>query len=448
MCCPRPTVATWKPCFWLMILGILASVPPVTLNAQDAAVPEASLPLGDSLQDQEDAKLYTSPQSILSDFFGRRRAGMVVHGLEDMVGITATGISPLFVLSVTSPTVYFLTEPDRRDALIFLYQPWFFIPIILMTLMVALKDTVLTFASYLKMPLDILGILFHLIGFVVGFRLVYHLLDIHVAGSGGPLAGFLAMAMLILMFAFYTSIWVLSNVFEVLILINPFPLVDTILRIGRVVVLVMMYAACWIHPALGGLIALPILILSLFTFERSLRTTLLGFRLAWDVAMFRRDAIEPNQTQVTVFSSFSGVLPWMTMGKLVKTVEGWEFRYRRFSIGPTRCIAIAEGPYSIARGSLFPGLMRQTDSGMQLIVRFPASYRGEEEDLANCFDSGEVHDFRWGTMAMSAWTTVRQFIFGRRKNASSPSNAPASEHECQDEVTPDEEAALPQTNQG
>ncbi len=448
MCCPRPISAAWNPCFWLIMLGLGASLLPGEVIAQDTSAPLDRLPLENELQEPSDARLYTSPQSILSDFFGRRRAGMVVNGLEDIVGITATGISPLFVLSVTSPSVYFLTEPDRREALIFLYQPWFFIPIILMTLVVALKDTVLTFASYLKMPLDLLGILFHLIGFLVGFRLIYHLLDIHVTGSGGPLSGIFAVVILILMFGFYTSIWVLSNVFEVLILINPFPLVDTVLRVGRIVILVVMYIACWIHPVLGGLIALPILVLSLLTFERSLRTTMLGFRLAWDVALFRKEAIKPQQTQFTVFSSFSGSLPWMTLGSLIKADKAWEFRYRRFSIGPARCIEIPGGPYSIARGSLFPGLMMHTTTGMQLIVRFPASYRGEEEELAQCFGTDEVHDFRWGTMAKSAWSTLKQFVWGRRSK-------PNPAHPCEEtavtnhnEILPGQEASLPHSESG
>ncbi|RCS54543.1 hypothetical protein DTL42_05240 [Bremerella cremea] len=411
MCCPRLISVFWKPGFWLIVLGLGLLWPLDSAFAQ--ATTTNAVPPAAQSEETSDAKLYTSPQSILSDFFGRRRAGMVVNGLGDIVGITATGMSPLLVLSVTSPTVYFLTEPDRREALIFLYQPWFFIPIILMTLLVALKDTVLTFASYLKMPLDLLGILFHLIGFLVGFRLIYQLLDIHVSSSSGPLSGTLAIALLTLMFAFYTSIWVLSNVFEVLILINPFPLVDTVLRVGRVFVLVVMYAACWVHPVLGFVIALPILLVSLLTFERSLRTTLLGFRLAYDIALFRREPIEPRQTEFTVFSSFTGYLPWMTLGKLVQTTAGWEFRYRRFLIGPTRCCEIPDGPYSIARGSLFPGLMQQAGSGMQLIVRFPASYRGEEEDLAQCFGTCEVHDFRWSTFAYSFWSTLWRFTFGR-----------------------------------
>lgn len=415
MCCPRLISASWKIGFWLIALGLGLLWSPESAFAQ-ATSTNAADPTAPS-EEASDAKLYTSPQSILSDFFGRRRAGMLVNGLGDIVGITATGMSPLLVLSVTSPTVYFLTEPDRREALIFLYQPWFFIPILLMTLIVALKDTVLTFASYLKIPLDLLGILFHLIGFLVGFRLIYQLLDIQISSASGPLSGMLAIGLLTLMFAFYTSIWVLSNVFEVLILINPFPLVDTVLRVGRALVLVVMYAACWIHPVLGFVIALPILLLSLITFERSLRTTMLGFRLTWDIALFRHEPIAPQQTEFTAFSSFTSYLPWMTLGKLVQTEDGWEFRYRRFSIGPTRCCEIPPGPYAIARGSLFPGLIQQIDSSKPLIVRFPASYRGEEEDLAQCFGTCEVHDFRWSTFAYSFWSTLWRFTFGRFSNS-------------------------------
>ncbi len=409
------TSREWISCLVLLVAGwgLFVSVP--FTSAQDYSVTngEGHSEPSDSLSDDSRDKVYTSPQSILADFFGRRRAGMMVNGLEDLVGITATGLSPLMVISIASPVVYFLTEADRRTELIFLYQPWFFIPIILVTLLMAFKDTVLTFASYLKMPLDILGILFHLIGFLLGFRLIYHFLDINLGGEGGPLGTVLTIAIVVLMFAFYTSVWVLSNVFEVMILINPFPLVDTFLRVSRICVLLVMYVACWIHPALGGIIALPILILSLVTFERSLRTMLLGLRLATDVFLFRSDKVEHDATQLTAFASLGGVLPWMTLGQLIKKNGIWSFTYRRFSIGPTHSITIPAGPYVIARGSLFPGLLTQTDKGTQLVLRFPASYRGREEALADVFDTSEIQDFRLGTMAWTAWNSIWKGFFRR-----------------------------------
>ena len=360
----------------------------------------------DSDAEQDGTKIYTSPQSILSNFFGRRRAGMVVNGLEDLVGITATGLSPLMVISVVSPIVYFATDASHRADLIFLYQPWFFIPIILATLMMAFKDTVLSFASYLKMPLDILGILFHFIGFLLGFRLIYHLMNVHLGESGGPLGTAIMIGLIALMFAFYTSVWVMSNVFEVLILISPFPMVDTFLRVFRFAVLFLMYVACWIHPALGGLIALPILILSLITFERSLRATQLGLRLAGDAVLFRSDKIDDDKSQLTVFTSIGGRLPWLTLGRLVKAEAGWVFRFRRLLIGPSHTTPLPEGSFAIAQGSLFPGLLLVTEKGNQLIARFPPSYKGQEKALARQLGCEEIHDFRWSTMARSVWNSI------------------------------------------
>ncbi|MBI1246335.1 hypothetical protein GC197_00645 [bacterium] len=385
----------------------------------------------------DSSKIYTSPQSILSNFFGRRRAGMLVNGLEDLVGITATGLSPLMVLSVVSPIVYFATAPEQRADLIFLYQPWFFIPIILITLLMAFKDTVLTFASYLKMPLDILGILFHFIGFLLGFRLIYHLLNIHLGEASGPLGMIIMIGIIILMFAFYTSVWVLSNVFEVLILINPFPMVDTLLRVTRVTVLLVMYVACWIHPVLGGLIALPILLVSLFTFERSLRATQLGLRLAGDVVLFRSDKIDDETSQLTAFTSIGGRLPWLTLGRLSKTEGGWVFRFRRLLIGPSKTSPLPKNSFAIAQGSLFPGLLLVTEKGNQLIARFPASYRGQEEALARQFDCEEIHDFRWSTMVQSVWNSLWRRSSKPTTETSDESTSPSEPND----VSPVEETA-------
>ncbi|GAA4438694.1 hypothetical protein [Bremerella cremea] len=396
----------------LLLSDWLPAGSPTIAFAQD--IPASAEDFSDAELEGE-PKLYTSPQSILSDFFGRRRAGMVVNGLEDIVGVTATGLSPLLVLSIASPVVYFMTDPAQRDSLIFLYQPWFFIPVILITLLMMFKDTVLTFASYLKLPLDILGVLFHLLGFLVGFRLIYHLLDVNLGGQSGPMGTILAFGLVALMFAFYTSVWVMSNVFEVLILINPFPLVDTVLRIGRIGVLLCMYLACWIHPALGGLIAVPILILSLITFERSFRTTILGFRLIGDVFLFRSDKIDENRKKFTTFISLGGPLPWLTLGSISHGDNGWQFSYRFLLIGPSRTIVLPPGPYAIAQGSLFPGLLRVTENGTQLILRFPASYRGQEAALAQRFGCEDIHDFRWGTLTRSMGGSIWRGIFGKGK---------------------------------
>jgi len=413
----------------LSIRAVLFVVPFVLLSfATLQAAENQGLPAEDGLSVEEldaeayedNSHLYTSPQGILADFFGRRRSGLLVHGLEDLVGITATGISPLFVLSVSAPAVYFLTEPDARAELIFLYQPWFFIPIILAALLVAFKDTVLTFASYAKIPLDVLGVIFHVLGFLIGFRLIYHLLDIQVSAESGAGGQALKFALLALMLAFYCSVWLLSNFFEVLILINPFPFVDTVLRVGRILFLLAMYVACWIHPALGAAMAVPILIVSLLMFEKTLRAMLMGLRIAYDLVLWRRDQIEDLDSGITVLSFFGGGLPWLALGKLVQRDGVWNFRFRRYSIGPHKHIPLPQQNFAVGAGSMFPVLVAEgANNGERVVLRFPSSLRGQEEKLAQLFDCNAVDDMRWSTTINSGWAWVKGRFASEESTANS-----------------------------
>jgi len=372
------------------------------------------------------SKVYSSPQSILSDFFGRRRSGLLVSGMEDLVGITATGISPMLVLSVTAPVVYVASEPEARGELMFLYQPWFFIPIILLTLLVLFKDTVLTFASYLKKPLDVLGILFNIVGFLLGFRLIYHLLDIQIGTETSAAGNLFNILILVGMLLFYCSIWLMSNFFEVLILINPFPTVDTLLRVGKISLLISMYIACWIHPALGAMLALPVLLVSIFMFERTLRTSLLGVRLIYDLALFRKDEITA-ETPLTAFSAFASGLPWLAQGRVTQEKDRSCFQFRRYSIGPRKSIPLPSGQYSIGKGSLFPMLVVEIDGKCSSILRFPASYRGQEEALAERFDASEIHDWRWSQQANSAWQWFYGLLFDRSRLKCEVEDSPKEE---------------------
>ncbi|MEX0792342.1 MAG: hypothetical protein WD045_04365, partial [Pirellulaceae bacterium] len=198
-----------------------AQAEPLEPIAEDVATVEGER------REAEAARIYTSPQALLSEFIGKRRSGLLLQGMDQVVGVTATGLSPIMVVSFTGPVVYGLTAADERAHLLFLYQPWFFIPAILITVLVLLKDTILTFAGYLKLPLDILGIIFHAMGFLLGFPLIYQLLNVPRGPGEAEGMGLWGVTILVLMYLFYVSTWALSNAFEILILLSPIPLVDT-----------------------------------------------------------------------------------------------------------------------------------------------------------------------------------------------------------------------------
>ncbi|PHS02865.1 MAG: hypothetical protein COA78_20200 [Blastopirellula sp.] len=367
----------------------------------------------------EQTPVYSSPKSVLSGFFGKRRAGVLVNGMEDMVGVTATGLSPLAVLSVTGPVVYFMTEVDDREELIFFYQPWFWSILIVITTLVLLKDTLLTWAGWLKTPLNILAAMFHFAGFLLGFRYLYHILT--SSGASGDESHWMYGTLVIgVMFLFYISVWILGNCVEVLIIISPFPFVDLILKAFRIFLILCMYVLCWIHPLLALLIAIPIILVSLFTFERSLRIFWLGIRLSIDLALMRKQEVDAADQRITAFSIAGGNgLPWFTLGHLTRSEGEWWFVVRRFIIGPKRRYEIELTQAAIARGNLFPSLADTSEETPTVIVRLMPCYRGQEEQLAQVFESNEVIDLSISRSLAAAWAWLRG-LWQRRKRSSSP----------------------------
>lgn len=352
-------------------------------------------------------EIYSSPGHVLSHYFGRRRSGLITSGMENVVGVTATGLSPLMVLSVTGPAIYFLTEPAERGELFFFYQPWFWIITGICSLIVLFKDTILTFASYLKTPLNILGAIFNFVGFLFGLRLIIYLLGADLGDDPSLVDKLLTYATIVVMLGFYAAIWIFGNLVEVIILLSPFPLVDTTLRVLRISVVLAMYVLCWIHPLLGLLFALPILIIAALTMNRSLQALKLSVRIVWDLVAWRRYPLTPEMTSLAAFTVISlPRTPWFTLGQLVKKENGWHFRYRRFLIGPRVDIEVDLSNLQIAKGTLSSLAAQKTERGSQVILRFPPGYRGQEETLAKIL-GGECVDW-------SAMTKIRDMWKNRR----------------------------------
>ncbi|MCC9609322.1 hypothetical protein LOC68_05800 [Blastopirellula sp. JC732] len=395
----------------LVTLLLLTATPSLSWAVEPGEQDVAPVAQHGEIEPQHD-EIYASPGHVLSHYFGRRRSGLITSGMENVVGVTATGLSPLMVLSVTGPVVYFMTDADQRGELFFFYQPWFWIITGICSLIVVFKDTILTFASYLKTPLNILGAIFNFVGFLFGFRLIIYLLGADLGSDPSLAEKVLTYATMVVMLSFYASIWIFGNLVEVIILLSPFPLVDTALRFLRIGVVVTMYVLCWIHPALGLMFALPILIMSALTMNRSLQALKLSARIMWDLVAWRSYPLTSDMTTLTAFTVISlPSTPWFTLGKLVKKENGWHFRYRRFLIGPRVDTLVDLSNLQIAKGTLASVAAQKTESGSQVILRFPPGYRGQEETLAEIL-GGETADWSAMTKIRDMWKN-RRWPFSR-----------------------------------
>ena len=224
-----------------------------------------------------------------------------------------------------------------------------------------------------------------------------------------------SVAIICVMFLFYISVWILGNCVEVLIIISPFPFVDFILKAFRISLILAMYVLCWIHPVLALLVAIPIILISLITFERSLRLLWLGIRLSIDLVLMRKTEVTETEDRITAFSiAGRDGLPWFTLGHLIESEGEWWFVVRRFIIGPKRRYEIDVEQAAIARGNLFPSLVDTVEETPTVILRLMPCYRGQEEQVAQLFDSNQVIDMSLSRSLSAAWTWVRS-LWQRRK---------------------------------
>src|SRR6516162_6896244 len=74
--------------------------------------------------------------------------------------VTSTAISPLVGVCVMGVWQYYHTPRPQRDQLSLTQKPKFWIPIIVLLLLILLKDTVGGFAPMIKKPLDAAEVLF------------------------------------------------------------------------------------------------------------------------------------------------------------------------------------------------------------------------------------------------------------------------------------------------
>src|SRR4051812_47572141 len=79
----------------------------------------------------------------------------------DRFGLASTtGQSPWLVMAGRGAYQYFTPPADRQDRLSITAHPLFFGPLAVLLLLVAVKDSLLTFLGPMKAPLDVLGELF------------------------------------------------------------------------------------------------------------------------------------------------------------------------------------------------------------------------------------------------------------------------------------------------
>ncbi|MBV8552669.1 MAG: hypothetical protein JOY54_15335, partial [Acidobacteriaceae bacterium] len=345
--------------------------------------------------------------------------------------VTSVAISPLLGVCLLGAWDYFRTPQVQRIRLPFYTSPVFWIPISLLLVLIFIKDTVGGFAPIVKKPLDaievlllnkaslvVIGfpVLFHQIEAVAGanslkslFTGILRVLDPVVYASSGPsgfvdTAGHVTLTVLAVLAgsAALVVVWLVGHSIDVLLLLNPFPFLDVLLKGFRVGVFALLVGTSLISRTAGLALSLLIILICALCAGWAFRVAVFGSVFAWDLlrTMLLGLKREPDTVQgIRCFSvSRRWRIPKRTYGRLVLSPKNTlEFCYRRWGFGPLRRVTLSgDVPFELGRGLLQPSLivLEEASDKFRILFRMLPGYRGSEEGLRQMLGLGRVCDIR------------------------------------------------------
>src|SRR5215471_5084233 len=300
--------------------------------------------------------------------------------------VTSTAISPLVGVSVMGAWQYFRTPKPQREKLPFFDKPYFWVPTIILLVLIFIKDTFGGFAPLIKKPLDAIEVLFvnHAALLLIVFPVVMNqvarvmgytsLKGLFAQSLSGPVvyaatvdapgvhhAFTVATALLYTAAGFVVAgvVWLLGHCFDVLALISPFPFVDFLLKLVRNIVFAVLLGASIISPHLGLLLCLAVIIVSFMAFGWALRLSVFGILFAWSMLEMLLLEIQEKPSRehgIRAFSSGVKDVKRRTYGRLTSCEDGsLAFVYRRLLVGPEKKVTLGRtGSFAVGRGIFYP----------------------------------------------------------------------------------------------
>jgi hypothetical protein len=316
---------------------------------------------------------------------------------------TSQSKSPLMVLGVKGGWRYF-TETDRNKLGVF-EQPLVFGVCLCITLLVGFKDTILTFLGPLKLPLNALAALTHFLGGMLGFA------DVVIEGCGlmanqhgdsvstGVVHETIAGVVVLMSFFVYVVVFLMFNVIEAILVVNPVPLVDTGLKSFRSTLVGGISALTAIHPLLGFLASMVVFLIALRAVHFSIRCTILSFVYSLGILCrpFGRVASgELNDLRAFSFWNLADV-PLFTYGRFQISPDGvLNFVYKRLFLFWDRTIPLTNEGLSVATGTMNPYLVGQVgEHPDRVLLLFSPRACGSEEQICRSLHLGRVTDISW-----------------------------------------------------
>ncbi|HEU5122521.1 MAG TPA: hypothetical protein VFW05_00500 [Verrucomicrobiae bacterium] len=344
--------------------------------------------------------------------------------------ITGVAISPLFGVGAVGAWQYFHAKtPDQKAELHWYANPWFWGPALFLVALCFVKDTAgAALPAFLKKPFDVAESIEHKIsGLVATGAFVPLAISMFQNSSGdgaslnalgfavvdpSPLFQIVATALGMLIFFI---VFLASNAVNILILLSPFSLVDTALKLFRGTVLASVALTAWANPWIGAIWALIVILFAYLIAGWSFRLSHFGLSFIWDFITRRSRRFVPAPTENKMFLARKiDSVPARTYGRLKRNGQGnLELDYRPWLILPERTLILPPGRYEAARGLFYSELVRiEGEQQAKTIFLLPPRYRGHEAELVSIYGLDGIRD----VTLRAAWTWLKN-AFGRRTPA-------------------------------
>jgi len=354
--------------------------------------------------------------------------------------VTSTAISPLVGVCVLGEWQYYHTPRAQRDQLPLIQKPKFWIPIMLLLVLIFIKDTFGGFAPLIKKPLDAAEVLFvnHaalvLIAFpvvlnqvarVMGYTSLKGLFAYLLSGpvvyaatvqtSGVHHAFSVATATLYTVVGLVVTfvVWLVGHSFDVLAMISPFPFLDFLLKAVRNTIFAVLAITALVWPHLGLLLCLAVIVFSFLIFGWALRMAVFGTVFAWEllrVLLFEAQHKPKPGESVPAFSTRVSKIPRRTYGRLHAGPDGTlMFGYRRLLVGPEKKVQVGRASsFEVGQGIFFPSVIEPIESAdkHRVVFRLLPTHRGAEESVRACLELAQVRDIRFTKGLRSFWKFV------------------------------------------
>ncbi len=238
-----------------------------------------------------------------------------------------------------------------------------------------------------------------------------------------PYALFVGVGVVIFVAAFF-CVWLAFHSINVLILLSPFGIFDLLLRSVKLLILAVLIGSSLIHPYLGLLVALLIVLVSIPLAGWSFRLMVFGSVLAADLVLFRRRDTVPSPDRLYAFTVLRiASVPKRTYGRLLVQEGGLTFSYRRWLVLPERTISLSRASYHLGAGIPCP-IVRQQDEGGKAVsvLRFPPRYRSHEQRLVELLELEGIEELplQRGIKAAMAWLKETAGRGGQLAHVDSP----------------------------